>query len=231
MILTPGATRTISARSPTPANSCSRLSRMRRSCLRRRNSSSCSCPPFRRSRSASARAGARPSTESSAAKGMKTMPWGKVRGDWSASAWRSRSASREPTSRARRVLPLPPSPVRVTSRVSGSASLASRAANSLARPKKGVADAGRFQTGTGEPGRSAVSCASLPERMASQSALVSSDGSAPSSSCKERQSFSYWARASLRWPLRASRRMTCRWPSSCHGSSSTRRRAWASAGS
>ncbi|OLT24032.1 hypothetical protein BJF79_45690 [Actinomadura sp. CNU-125] len=100
---------------------------------------------------------------------------------------------------ARRVLPAPPGPVRVTSRCSRSSSPTRR--DSSSRPTKVVSCAGRFvRRGDGSAGPSRSAGAPASRRIARWTAASSGDGTAPSRSARARRVSSYASRASARRP-------------------------------
>ena len=119
--------------------------------------------------------------------------------------------------------PRPPGPPASAARQArGSARGSSVSRPTKAPPGRPSSRQGQGQAGAAAPGPGALPApggAGQPHR-----GLVSRR-SAPSSSCQHRRQVSYWARAALRCPLRARSSISCRWASSRHGSSASRRRA------
>ncbi len=125
------------------------------------------------------------------------------------------------------VLPLPASPVTKATRP-WPASARSRKLFSFASSRARATN-GAGVLGSGGAGVAITPPLKRPSRICSYSAVVSFDGSTPSSSASRRRQVSYWARAALRRPLSASRRINCRWASSSQGSRASSRRAYGSA--
>ena len=128
----PGGRARSRATSSTSGRSCSRLSRTRSSLFSRRNSPTASSSDALLSATSKVWAIAAASNRGSrtAARSTKTAPS------------RSSCPSSSAAASARRVLPVPPGPVRVTSRTSSRRSSAVIAATSSRRPRSGVGGAG-----------------------------------------------------------------------------------------
>jgi hypothetical protein len=123
---------------------------------------------------------------------------------------------RAASSRASRVLPLPPGPVRVSSRAP--ASRRSRSASSRSRPTKPVSWRGSW---LGRAPAASASC--WPARISRYSSRVCGSGSAPSSRRSTSRSCSYCASACWPRPSLANSRISSRCATSCSGSSTITR--------